>query len=78
MFNRANGEPFGENLVCVSRTQGKLRQPLDAQNVGLLATENGADILNLVEAFWHATQRQTMAYLGLQPEDVMKLYALNL
>jgi integrase len=40
---------------------------------GYWQRQNGADILNLVEAFGHATQRQTMAYLGLQPEDVMKL-----
>ena len=45
---------------------------------GYWQRQNGADILNLVEAFGHATQRQTMAYLGLQPEDVMKLYDLNL
>jgi integrase len=45
---------------------------------GYWQRQNGADILNLVEAFGHATQRQTMAYLGLQPEDVMKLYHLNL
>ena len=45
---------------------------------GYWQRQNGADILNLVEAFGHATQRQTMAYLGLQPEDVMKLYELNL
>ena len=45
---------------------------------GFWQRQNGADILNLVEAFGHATQRQTMAYLGLQPEDVMKLYDLNL
>jgi integrase len=45
---------------------------------GYWQRQNGADILNLVEAFGHATQRQTMAYLGLQPQDVMKLYDLNL
>jgi len=45
---------------------------------GYWQRQNGADILNLIEAFGHATQRQTMAYLGLQPEDVMKLYDLNL
>jgi integrase len=45
---------------------------------GYWQRQNGADILNLVEAFGHATQRQTMTYLGLQPEDVMKLYDLNL
>jgi integrase len=45
---------------------------------GYWQRQNGADVLNLVEAFGHATQRQTMAYLGLQPEDVMKLYELNL
>jgi integrase len=45
---------------------------------GYWQRQNGADILHLVEAFGHATQRQTMAYLGLQPEDVMKLYDLNL
>ena len=45
---------------------------------GYWQRQNGADILNLVEAFGHATQRQTMAYLGLQAEDVMKLYDLNL
>jgi integrase len=45
---------------------------------GYWQRQNGADILNLVEAFGHATQRQTMAYLGLQPEDGMKLYDLNL
>jgi integrase len=32
---------------------------------GYWQRQNGADILNLVEAFGHATQRQTMAYLGL-------------
>jgi len=45
---------------------------------GYWQRQNGADILNLVEAFGHATPRQTMAYLGLQPENVMKLYDLNL
>ncbi len=45
---------------------------------GYWQRQHGADILHLVEAFGHATQRQTMAYLGLQPEDVMKLYDLNL
>jgi integrase len=45
---------------------------------GYWQRQNGSDILNLVEAFGHATQRQTMAFVGLQPVDVMKLYDLNL
>jgi integrase len=35
----------------------------------------GASLPLLVEAFGHATQRQTLDYLGIQPEEIKDLYA---
>jgi integrase len=34
----------------------------------------GASLPLLVEAFGHATQRQTLDYLGIQPEEIKDLY----
>jgi integrase len=35
----------------------------------------GASLPLLVEAFGHATQRQTLDYLGIQPEEIKDLYS---
>jgi integrase len=34
----------------------------------------GAQLPELVEAFNHSSQRQTLAYLGIQPEEIKRLY----
>lgn len=35
----------------------------------------GASLPELMEAYNHATQRQTMAYLCIQPEEIKKIYS---
>jgi integrase len=37
-------------------------------------TELGTDIPTLMEMFNHATQKQTLAYLGIQPEEIKAAY----
>ena len=32
----------------------------------------------LMEAFGHATQRQTLAYLGIQSDEIAQIYELEL
>jgi integrase len=34
----------------------------------------GAQLPELMEAFNHSSQRQTLAYLGIQPEEIKRLY----
>lgn len=41
-------------------------------------TERGTAIPLLMEAFGHATQRQTLAYLGIQSDEVARIYELEL
>jgi len=38
----------------------------------------GASLPLLMEAFNHSTQRQTLAYLGIQPEELKELYRLEI
>ncbi|GAQ00143.1 tyrosine-type recombinase/integrase [Leptolyngbya sp. NIES-2104] len=41
-------------------------------------TERGTAIPLLMEAFGHATQRQTLAYLGIQSDEIAQIYELEL
>lgn len=38
--------------------------------------ERGTAIPLLMEAFGHATQQQTLAYLGIQAEEIAQIYEL--
>ncbi len=40
--------------------------------------KRGTPLPLLVEAFGHATQRQTLAYLGIQPKEIQDIYDLEL
>jgi integrase len=40
--------------------------------------ERGTAVPLLMEAFGHATQRQTLAYLGIQAEEIAQIYDLEL
>ncbi|MBW4661969.1 MAG: tyrosine-type recombinase/integrase [Drouetiella hepatica Uher 2000/2452] len=40
--------------------------------------ERGTAIPLLMEAFGHATQRQTLAYLGIQSDEIAQIYELEL
>ncbi|MBD1822884.1 hypothetical protein H6F51_10320 [Cyanobacteria bacterium FACHB-DQ100] len=40
--------------------------------------ERGTAIPPLIEAFGHATQQQTLAYLGIQAEEIAQIYELEL
>ena len=40
--------------------------------------ERGTAILLLMEAFGHATQQQTLAYLGIQSNEIAAIYELEL
>ena len=39
-----------------------------------MRTQHGVDIPTLMTVFNHATQRQTLAYLGIQESDVEECY----
>jgi integrase len=41
-------------------------------------TERGTAVPLLMEAFGHATQQQTLAYLGIQAEEIAQIYELEL
>ncbi|MEP0917210.1 hypothetical protein NC981_10295 [Leptolyngbya sp. DQ-M1] len=40
--------------------------------------ERGTAIPPLIKAFGHATQQQTLAYLGIQAEEIAQIYELEL
>jgi integrase len=40
--------------------------------------ERGTAVPLLMEAFGHATQQQTLAYLGIQAEEIAQIYELEL
>jgi len=40
--------------------------------------ERGTTVPLLMEAFGHATQQQTLAYLGIQAEEIAQIYDLEL
>lgn len=40
--------------------------------------ERGTAVPLLMEAFGHATQQQTLAYLGIQAEEIAQIYDLEL
>lgn len=45
---------------------------------GYWQRQNGANLVDLVEAFGHSSQRQTMAYLGIQPQEIQALFEMEL
>jgi hypothetical protein len=40
--------------------------------------ERGTAVPLLMEAFGHATQQQTLAYLGIQADEIAKIYDMEL
>jgi len=40
--------------------------------------ERGTAVPLLMEAFGHATQQQTLAYLGIQAEEIAQIYEMEL
>jgi hypothetical protein len=61
------------------RTEGQLWQSYTAKTWGYWQRlERGTAIPLLMEAFGHATQQQTLAYLGIQSNEIAAIYELEL
>ena len=78
-----HGEHDGQDLVPRCGVKGQLKGNYGSHTLRKTwgywqRTERGTAIPLLMEAFGHATQRQTLAYLGIQSDEIAQIYELEL
>ena len=64
---RSNGPFWTESCSAPRKTWGYWQR-----------LERGTSIPLLMEAFGHATQQQTLQYLGIQAEEIAEIFELEL